>query len=144
MTSLELCVLAARAAGIGILDCIHLDCADDDGFRASCLQGLELGMDGKALIHPKTIAAANEVFPLAADEIAWSQRLIEAHTAAEVAGKGVLLVDGKLVEKLHVENAHRVVAMADAIAVLEQSAGKTMRRNSLSPIAVGLPFYRNG
>ena len=123
MTSLELCILAARAAGIGILDGVHLDLADDDGFRASCLQGLELGMDGKTLIHPKTIAAANEVFSPTADEIAWLQPLIEAHIAAEVEGKGVLLVDGKLVEKLHVENAHRVVAMADAIAALEQSAG---------------------
>ena len=62
-------------------------------------------MDGKTLIHPKTIAAANEVFAPTVDEIEWSQRIIKEH-AAEVAGKGVLLVDGKLVENLHVENAH--------------------------------------
>ena len=123
MTSLGLCILAARAAGIGILDGVHLDLADEDGLHASCVQGLELGMDGKTLIHPKTIAAANEVFAPTIDEIAWSQRVIEAHAAAEAEGKGVLLVDGKLVENLHVENAHRVVAMAVAIASMEQSAG---------------------
>ena len=123
MTSLGLCILAARAAGIGILDGVYLDLADDDGLRASCVQGLELGMDGKTLIHPKTIAAANEVFAPTIDEIAWSHRVIEAHAAADAEGKGVLLVDGKLVENLHVENAHRVVAMAVAIAAMEQSAG---------------------
>ncbi len=123
MTSLGLCILAARAAGIGILDGVHLDLADDDGLRASCVQGLELGMDGKTLIHPKTIAAANEVFAPTIDEIAWSQRVIEAHAAAEAEGKGVLLVDGKLVENLHVENAHRVIAMADAIAAMKKSVG---------------------
>ena len=121
MTSLELCILAARAAGIGILDGVHLDLSDDDGFRVSCIQGLELGMDGKTLIHPKTIATANEVFAPTADEIAWSQRIIKEHAAAEVEGKGVLLVDGKLVENLHVESAHRVVAMANTIAALERS-----------------------
>ena len=119
MTSLGLCILAARAAGIGILDGVYLDLADDDGLRASCVQGLELGMDGKTLIHPKTIATANEVFAPTIDEIAWSHRVIEAHAAAEAEGKGVLLVDGKLVENLHVENAHRVVAMAVAIAAME-------------------------
>ena len=123
MTSLGLCILAARAAGIGILDGVYLDLADDDGLRASCVQGLELGMDGKTLIHPKTIATANEVFAPTIDEIAWSHRVIEAHAAAEAEGKGVLLVDGKLVENLHVEKAHRVVAMAVAIAAMEQSAG---------------------
>ena len=106
VTSLELCILAARAAGIGILDGVHVDLFDEDGFRVSCVQGLELGMDGKTLIHPKTIAAANEVFAPTADESEWSQRIIKEHAAAEVADKGVLLVNGELVENLHVENAH--------------------------------------
>ena len=123
MASLELCILAGRAAGLAVLDGVHLDLEDVAGFRQSCTQGRQLGMDGKTLIHPKTIAAANEVFAPTIDEIAWSQRVIEAHAAAEAEGKGVLLVDGKLVENLHVENAHRVVAMADAIAAMEQSAG---------------------
>ncbi len=115
MTSLGLCILAARAAGIAVLDGVHLDLADDDGFRASCKQGKQLGMDGKTLIHPKTIAAANEVFAPSADEIAWSKRIIEAHAEAERAGQGVVLVEGKLIENLHVEGAQRLVAMAEAI-----------------------------
>jgi len=122
MASLELCILAARAAGIGILDGVHLDLEDDAGFRRACEQGLELGMDGKTLIHPKTIAAANEVFAPSAEEIEWSQRIIAAHAEAEAEGKGVLLVDGKLVENLHVENARRLVAMAETIADMEQAS----------------------
>jgi len=122
MTSLGLCILAARAAGIAILDGVHLDLADDEGFRAACVQGLELGMDGKTLIHPKTIAAANDVFRPTADEVAWSERIIAAHAEAEAEGKGVLLVDGKLIENLHVEAAKRLVALADAITEMEPSA----------------------
>jgi len=122
MTSLGLCILAARAAGIGILDGVHLDLGDDAGFRKSCEQGLELGMDGKTLIHPKTIAAANEVFAPSTAEIVWSKRIIAAHAEAEAEGKGVLLVDGKLIENLHVENAKRLVAMAEAIAAMDQAA----------------------
>ena len=80
-------------------------------------------LDDKTLVHTKTIATANEGFALTADEIAWSQRVIEAHAAAEAEGKGVLLVDGKLVENLHAENAHRVFAIADAIAAMKQSSG---------------------
>ena len=123
MTSLGICILAAQAAGIRILDGVHLDLADYYGLRTSCVQGLELDMDGKTLIHPNTIAAANGVFAPTADEIAWSYRVIEAHAAAEAGGKGVLLVDGRLVENLHVENAHRIITMANTIAVIEQSVG---------------------
>ena len=122
ITSLGLCLLAARAAKIAILDGVHLDLADDAGFMASCRQGRELGMDGKTLIHPKTIAMANEAFSPSEDEIAWSKRIIEAHAAAEKEGKGVVLVDGKLIENLHVEGAKQMVAMADAIAKMEQAA----------------------
>jgi citrate lyase subunit beta/citryl-CoA lyase len=119
MASLELCILAARAAGIAVLDGVHLDLADDEGFRLSCVQGKQLGMDGKTLIHPKTIAAANEVFSPSAEDVQWSKRIIEAHAEAEKAGKGVLLVDGKLIENLHVAAAKRLVAMADAIAAMQ-------------------------
>ncbi|MDD9876643.1 MAG: CoA ester lyase [Magnetovibrio sp.] len=122
MASLELCILAARAAGLAVLDGVHLDLDDDDGFRRSCQQGRELGMDGKTLIHPKTIAAANEVFAPSADEVAWSKRIIAAHAEAEAEGRGVLLVDGKLVENLHVEAARRLVGMADAIAAMDAAA----------------------
>jgi len=121
MASLELCILAARAAGIAVLDGVHLDLADDEGFRKSCVQGLQLGMDGKTLIHPKTIATANEVFSPSADEVQWSKRIIEAHAEAEKAGKGVLLVDGKLIENLHVAAAKRLVAMANAIAAMDSA-----------------------
>ena len=122
ITSLGLCLLAARAAKIAILDGVHLDLADDAGFMASCRQGRDLGMDGKTLIHPKTIAMANEAFSPSEDEIAWSKRIIEAHAEAEKAGKGVVLVDGKLIENLHVEGAKQMVAMAEAIAQMEQAA----------------------
>ncbi len=121
LTSLGLCLLAARAFGRAILDGVHLDLADDEGFAYACRQGKELGFDGKTLIHPKTIAKANEVFAPSPDEVAWSRRIIAAHAAASKEGKGVVLVDGKLIENLHVENARRLVALADAITALESA-----------------------
>ena len=123
MASLELCILAGRAAGLAILDGVHLDLEDVAGFRQSCIQGRQLGMDGKTLIHPKTIDTANEVFAPADEEVAWSKRVIDAHAEAEKAGKGVSLIDGKLIENLHVEQAKRLVAMADAIAAMENAEG---------------------
>lgn len=114
--SLEACVLAARAAGIAILDGVHLDLTDDEGFRASCEQGRDLGMDGKTLIHPKTIEAANEVFAPSAEEVSWAQKIIDAHAEAAASGKGLVVVDGKLIENLHVEEAKRLLSLADAIA----------------------------
>ena len=122
LTSLGLCLLAARAHGVAILDGVHLDLADDEGFVHSCHQGVQLGFDGKTLIHPKTIAAANQAFAPSDDEIAWSRKIIDAHAAAEAAGKGVLVVDGRLVENLHVEAARRQVALAEAIAEMEAAA----------------------
>ncbi|KAA0580822.1 CoA ester lyase [Azospirillum sp. Sh1] len=118
ITSLGLCLLAARAYGLAVLDGVHLDLNDDEGFAASCRQGRELGFDGKTLIHPKTIAACNAAFAPDAEEIAQAHRIIAAHAEAAAAGKGVVLVDGKLVENLHVENARRLVTLAEAIARL--------------------------
>lgn len=115
LTSLGLCLLAARAFDLPILDGVHLDLADDRGFARSCQQGRELGFDGKTVIHPKTIAVANAAFAPSPEEIAWSQRVITAHDAAMRDGKGVVLVDGKLVENLHVTGARRLVALAAAI-----------------------------
>lgn len=115
ITSLGLCLLAARATGLAILDGVHLDLSDDEGFRAACVQGRELGFDGKTLIHPKTIPAANEVFAPSADEVAWARRIMAAHAEATAEGRGVVVVDGKLVENLHVESARRTVALAEAI-----------------------------
>ena len=116
MTSLSWCILAARANGLSILDGVHLDLADDDGFAESCRQGREMGFDGKTLIHPKTIAAANAAFSPDDAEVQWSRLVIVAHEEAENAGKGVVLLDGQLIENLHVEEAHRIVGLADQIA----------------------------
>lgn len=118
ITSLGICLLAARAAGLAILDGVYLDLSDDEGFAASCRQGVELGFDGKTLIHPKTIAVANEVFAPSEQEVAWSRKIIEAHEQATKEGKGVVVVDGKLIENLHVENARRIVSLAEQIAAL--------------------------
>ena len=115
LTSLGLCLLAARAHGLAALDGVHLDLNDDEGFEYSCRQGLELGFDGKTLIHPKTIDAANRVFAPSEKEVAWSRKIIAAHAEATAEGKGVVVVDGRLVENLHVENARRIVALAEQI-----------------------------
>jgi len=116
LTSLGLCVLAARAYGLTALDGVQLDLEDDAGFTAACHQAVELGFDGKTLIHPKTIATANAIFSPAPEDIAWARTIIAAHAQAIAAGRGVVLVEGRLIENLHVEEARRVVALADAIA----------------------------
>jgi citrate lyase subunit beta/citryl-CoA lyase len=118
LTSLSLAILAARAHGLAVLDGVHLDLSDDEGFAASCRQGRELGFDGKTLIHPKQIAAANAAFAPSAEEIDWLRRIIAAHAEAAAAGKGIVLVDGRLIENLHVENARRLVALAEQIDCL--------------------------
>jgi len=122
ITSLGLCVLAARAAGIVILDGVHLDLGDDEGFAAACQQGIELGFDGKTLIHPKTIAAANDAFSPTEEEVSWARRIIEAHAQAAKEGQGVVLVEGRLIENLHVESAKGLVAMAEAIDEMDGKA----------------------
>ncbi|MDS4022378.1 MAG: CoA ester lyase [Candidatus Competibacter sp.] len=119
IVSLGLCLLAARAAGLAILDGVYLDLNDEAGFEAACRQGQELGFDGKTLIHPKQVGPCNRVFTPRPQDVAWSRRIIEAHAAATARGEGVVVVDGKLVENLHVESARRVVGMADAIAAME-------------------------
>jgi citrate lyase subunit beta / citryl-CoA lyase len=115
ITSLSLAILAARAHGLAILDGVHLDLADDEGFATACRQGRELGFDGKTVIHPKQIAAANAAFAPTPEEIEWSRRIIAAHSEAAAAGKGVVLVEGRLIENLHVENARRLLALAGEI-----------------------------
>ncbi len=118
LMSLELCVLAARAAGIAALDGVHLDLDDDTGFEAACRQAADLRLDGKTLIHPKTIAKANEIFAPAPSEVDWSRRVIAAHADAVAHGRGVVVLDGRLIENLHVEDARRVVTLAEAIDAL--------------------------
>jgi citrate lyase subunit beta/citryl-CoA lyase len=119
VTSLGLCVLAARAHGLAALDGVHLDLDDEPGFAAACHQAREMGFDGKTLIHPKTIALANEIFAPSPEEIAWARKVITAHAEAAAQGKGVVVVDRRLVENLHVEEAQHLVALADAIAELK-------------------------
>jgi citrate lyase subunit beta / citryl-CoA lyase len=120
LTSLQLVLLAARAHGLAALDGVHLDLADDAGFAAACAQGHALGFDGKTLIHPKQIAPANIAFAPESGEIAQARKIIAAHQAAIASGKGITVVDGRLVENLHVESARRTVALAEAIAALGQ------------------------
>jgi citrate lyase subunit beta/citryl-CoA lyase len=115
LTSLSLCVLAARAHGLAVLDGVHLDLNDDEGFRAACVQGRELGFDGKTLIHPKTVPVANEVFAPSEAEVAQAKKIVAAHAEAAAAGKGVVLLDGRLIENLHVEMAKRTMALAEAV-----------------------------
>ena len=116
ITSLGLVMLAARAFGLAILDGVHLDLSDEEGFALSCRQGRELGFDGKTLIHPEQIAPANLAYAPSPEEIEWSRRVVGAHAEAEATGKGVVLVDGKLIEGLHVENARRLLGLAEELA----------------------------
>ena len=118
IASLNLCVLAARAYQLLVLDGVYLDLDDEAGFNASCEQGLELGFDGKTLIHPKQLSMANTVFAPGAAELEFAGRIIAAHAQAEAEGKGIVLLDGKLIENLHVQDAHRIVALSEAIAAM--------------------------
>ncbi len=119
MTSLGLLLLAARAHSLVALDGVHLDLADDEGFAFACRQGRALGFDGKTLIHPKQIEPANAAFAPGPEEVAWSKRVVVAHAEAEAHGIGITLLDGRLVENLHVEEARRVLAIANEIEKLQ-------------------------
>jgi citrate lyase subunit beta/citryl-CoA lyase len=116
LTALSMTVLASRAHGLACLDGVQLDLADEAGFEAQCRQGRDLGFDGKTLIHPKTIAAANRAFSPDPGELEAARRVLGAHAEAEASGQGVVVVDGRLVEALHVEAAKRLLVLAEAIA----------------------------
>lgn len=118
ITGLGLCLLAARAHGLAIIDGVYNAFKDDDGLRAACQQGKELGFDGKTLIHPAQLAVTNEVFAPSADDIELAQSYVDAFEAAKARGEGVAVVNGRIVENLHVDNARRLLAEADAIAAL--------------------------
>ncbi len=120
ITALSTCLIAARAYGLAAIDGIHTDLSDaGGGLDAACRQGAELGFDGKTLIHPKQIAAANAAFAPSPDAVDHARRVISAHSEAIRSGKGVTVVDGKLIESLHVTEAQRLVALAESIAKLE-------------------------
>ncbi len=114
--ALERSVMAARAHGRAILDGVFLDLADEAGLRAECAQGRNMGFDGKTLIHPKQIAAANAAFAPAPEEVDEARAIIAAYEEALAAGKGIAVLNGRLIENLHVEMAQRTLALAEAIA----------------------------
>jgi len=116
LTWLSQCVCAARAYGLRILDGVHNDFSDDEGLRAECIQGLELGMDGKTLIHPRQIEICNEVFTPSPEEVDWARRITGEFDRPENAGVNVMAIDGKMVERMHADMARQTLAIADAIA----------------------------
>jgi citrate lyase subunit beta/citryl-CoA lyase len=110
------CVAAARAYGIDILDGVYNELGNAEGFAAECAQARDLGFDGKTLIHPQQIAPCNAAVSPTEEEVAWARKIIAAFDQAENASKGVLQIDGRMVERLHADMAQRTVAIADAIA----------------------------
>ncbi|MBL6651835.1 MAG: CoA ester lyase [Reyranella sp.] len=122
VTALGIGMLAARAYGLTILDGVYNDIQDADGFRAVCQQGLEMGFDGKTLIHPSQIAPCNEVFAPSAAELEMAGKIVAAFKQAQAEGKGVVTVDGRMIENLHVEQAERALALASAIKDLQAAA----------------------
>lgn len=118
IAALNLCVYAARANGLDVIDGVQLDLENDELLRLSCEQGRDLGFDGKSLIHPNQIAAANSAFAPDAQEIAGARDIIAAFEEAQAQGKGVVVVKGRLVENLHVEEARRLLELADAVDAL--------------------------
>jgi citrate lyase subunit beta/citryl-CoA lyase len=116
---LMICVAAARAYGLDILDGVYNELGNVEGFVAECRQARDLGFDGKTLIHPQQIVPCNEAFSPAPEEVAWARKIIAAFELPENKGKGVIQVDGRMVEILHADMARRTVAIADAIAPTE-------------------------
>jgi len=114
-TALSLSVLAARAHQLCVLDGVHLSLDDEDGLRQSCIQGRDMGFDGKTLIHPSQIAFANQIFGPSPEEIDEARQRITAYEAAISSGAGIAVLNGKLVEELHIQDAKRILALANAI-----------------------------
>ncbi len=119
MAALSLSLMAARAHGIATLDGVFNDIADNDGLARQCLQGAQWGFDGKTLIHPGQIEAANLAFTPEPDAVAWARTVVAAFEAPETRHKGVLKVDGRMVERLHLAEAERLIGVVDAIAARE-------------------------
>jgi citrate lyase subunit beta/citryl-CoA lyase len=113
---LTTCLAAARIHGIDILDGVYNDIGNAEGFAAECKQGVELGFDGKTLVHPNQIEPCNKAFSPSAEEVAQARKMIAAFDLPENKNKGVVSIDGRMVERLHADMARRTVAIADAIA----------------------------
>jgi len=118
ITALGLGMLAARAHGLTILDGVYNDIQDVEGFKAVCRQGLEMGFDGKTLIHPTQVEPCNEIFAPSPAELEMAGKIVVAFKSAQAEGKGVVTVDGRMIENLHVEQAERALALAAAIKEL--------------------------
>lgn len=116
---LALTVVAARGYGLDIIDGVYNDFKDETGFRRECDQGRTLGMDGKTLIHPSQVGPCNEIFSPTDEEIGWSKKIIRAFEEPENVHKGVITVDGKMVERLHLVQAKRTVAIATSVKEIE-------------------------
>ena len=116
------CVVAARAHGVDIIDGVFNDIKDLDGFRLECLQARDMGLDGKTSIHPSQIDICNEVFAPTSAEVEGAAAIIEAFALPENAGKGVIQLDGRMVELLHADMARRTLAIAEAIAARNKVA----------------------
>lgn len=117
LESLSRCVRAARLADLTVLDGVYMNLKDGDGLRALCDQGCRLGFDGKTLIHPAQIDVANEVFSPRPETIAQAKRIIEGWSKEAEMGHGVAVVDGRLVEHLHVQEARRLISIARALGI---------------------------
>lgn len=120
ITSLAIALLAARGYGLSVVDGVYNDLENQAGFEESLLQGKELGFDGKTLIHPKQIERTNAMFAPTPEQVEKARKIIAAYEEATAQGKGVVVVDGKMVENLHVVGARREVELADAIAELSR------------------------
>ncbi len=116
---LSMCVAAAKAYGLAIIDGVYNDFRDEEGLEAECRQGRVLGMDGKTLIHPNQLAPCNAIFAPPAAELEWARKILAAFDQPENAAKGVISVDGRMVERLHAAMARRTVAIAEAIEKME-------------------------
>ncbi len=115
LTALSLSVLAARAHHLCVLDGVHLSLDDPEGLKAACVQGRDMGFDGKTLIHPSQIELANETFGPSSEEIEEAKQRIAAYEAAISTGAGIAVLNGKLIEELHIQDSKRILALAEAI-----------------------------
>lgn len=116
---LAMSIVAARAYDLDVLDGVYNDFRDDEGLREECEQGRTLGMDGKTLIHPSQVAPTNDIFSPKSEEVDWARKIIKTFDQPEYKKSGVISIDGRMVERLHLVMAQRTVAIADAIAQLE-------------------------
>ena len=123
LIALQNIILVARAHALIALDGVHVDLKDEAGFALACAQGRDFGFDGKTLVHPKQITVANETFSPSVEELVYARRLIAAHQDAQGKGTGVITLDGKIIEVLHVQQAKQLISRAESIAAINDQIG---------------------